>query len=231
MANLIIKPTSGGSLILQDEGGTAAHTIDANGNHTLSGSTNNLGTVTAGTISTVATIATGVHGKYTLDDYQSFAYETVTSTTTTGEHEINISGSNYITVLTGSSTSDVLEFVMDYGTCFRGCGSNAGYMGFGLTRATNTGFSAGQATIWRSGEHSWGAGAGSSNDFYDNVIHTKLGTVSECGLSASTTYYMRLTGMTHTSAGTYKWGTGSTDKEGTIEPNGLRLTYRRWRLV
>ena len=37
MANLILKPTSGGSLILQDEGGTAAHTIDASGNHTLSG--------------------------------------------------------------------------------------------------------------------------------------------------------------------------------------------------
>jgi len=50
MANLIIKPTSGGSLILQDEGGTAAHTIDASGNHTLSGATNNLGTVTGGTI-------------------------------------------------------------------------------------------------------------------------------------------------------------------------------------
>ena len=51
MANLIIKPTSGGSLILQDEGGTAAHTIDASGNHTLSGTTNNLGTTTAGTLS------------------------------------------------------------------------------------------------------------------------------------------------------------------------------------
>ena len=50
MANLIIKPTSGGSLILQDEGGTAAHTIDASGNHTLSGTTNNIGTVTGGSI-------------------------------------------------------------------------------------------------------------------------------------------------------------------------------------
>ena len=49
MANLIIKPTSGGSLILQDEGGTAAHTIDASGNHTLSGTTNNLGTITSAT--------------------------------------------------------------------------------------------------------------------------------------------------------------------------------------
>ena len=54
MANLIIKPTSGGSLILQDEGGTAAHTIDASGNHTLSGATNNVGTVTGGTIDNVA---------------------------------------------------------------------------------------------------------------------------------------------------------------------------------
>ena len=44
MANLIIKPADGGSLILQDEGGTAAHTIDASGNHTLSG-TNSLGTI------------------------------------------------------------------------------------------------------------------------------------------------------------------------------------------
>ncbi len=37
MANLIIKPTSGGSLILQDEGGTAANTIDASGNTQLAG--------------------------------------------------------------------------------------------------------------------------------------------------------------------------------------------------
>ena len=35
MANLIIKPTSGGSLILQDEGGTVAHTIDSTGKSTI----------------------------------------------------------------------------------------------------------------------------------------------------------------------------------------------------
>lgn len=39
MANLIIKPTNGGSLILQDEGGDPAHTIDASGNHTLANAT------------------------------------------------------------------------------------------------------------------------------------------------------------------------------------------------
>ena len=50
MANLIIKPASGGSLILQDEGGTAAHTIDASGNHTLANTTTLANaTITAGT--------------------------------------------------------------------------------------------------------------------------------------------------------------------------------------
>ena len=50
MANLIIKPTSGGSLVLQDEGGDAAVTVSTTGNTTLAGTTNNLGTVTAGTM-------------------------------------------------------------------------------------------------------------------------------------------------------------------------------------
>ena len=50
MANLIIKPTSGGSLILQDEGGDAALTVGTTGSTTLAGTANNLGTVTAGNI-------------------------------------------------------------------------------------------------------------------------------------------------------------------------------------
>ena len=37
MANLIIKPTSGGSLILQDEGGDAALTVGTTGSTTLAG--------------------------------------------------------------------------------------------------------------------------------------------------------------------------------------------------
>ena len=56
MANLIIKPTTGGSLILQDEGGTAANTIDASGNTTLAGTANNIGTVTAGNIGALGKI-------------------------------------------------------------------------------------------------------------------------------------------------------------------------------
>ena len=65
MANLIIKPTSGGSLILQDEGGDAALTVGTTGSTTLAGTANNLGTVTAGTMaSTVQLEDPAVTGWY-----------------------------------------------------------------------------------------------------------------------------------------------------------------------
>ena len=59
MANLIIKPTSGGSLILQDEGGTAAHTIDASGNHTIANTTTLTNATIANATITAGTFPTG----------------------------------------------------------------------------------------------------------------------------------------------------------------------------
>ena len=59
MANLIIKPTSGGSLILQDEGGDPALTVGTTGSTTLAGTANNLGTTTAGTLSSGVTFPAG----------------------------------------------------------------------------------------------------------------------------------------------------------------------------
>ena len=47
MANLIIKPTSGGSLVLQDEGGDAALTVGTTGVSTIVNAT-----ITAGTFPT-----------------------------------------------------------------------------------------------------------------------------------------------------------------------------------
>ena len=108
MANLIIKPTSGGSLILQDEGGTAANTIDASGNTqlagtlvvtgastmtgnvTMAGTANNLGTVTAGTI-TGGTIGSavvqpdGVITNYFFNRQINTTYERPTTTWATGQ--------------------------------------------------------------------------------------------------------------------------------------------------
>ena len=59
MANLIIKPTSGGSLILQDEGGDAAVTVGTTGSTTLAGTANNLGTATAGTLGSAVKFPAG----------------------------------------------------------------------------------------------------------------------------------------------------------------------------
>jgi len=50
MADMIIKPSSGNSLVFQDEGGDAALTVGTTGNTTLAGTANALGTVTAGTL-------------------------------------------------------------------------------------------------------------------------------------------------------------------------------------
>ena len=49
MGDLILKPASGGDLILQEDGGSASLTIDTSGNTTLAGTANNIGTVTSGT--------------------------------------------------------------------------------------------------------------------------------------------------------------------------------------
>ena len=59
MANLIIKPADGGSLVLQDEGVDPALTVGTTGSTTLAGTANNLGTTTAGTLSSGVTFPAG----------------------------------------------------------------------------------------------------------------------------------------------------------------------------
>ena len=56
MADMIIKPSSGNSLVLQDEGGDAALTVGTTGSTTLAGSANALGTVATGDISNTAIV-------------------------------------------------------------------------------------------------------------------------------------------------------------------------------
>ena len=70
MANLIIKPSAGGDLKLQDEGSTDAITISTTGNTTLAGTANNLGTVATMTLpvaSATAVYPTGTVIKTTFD--------------------------------------------------------------------------------------------------------------------------------------------------------------------
>ena len=72
MANLILKPSTGGVLKIQNDAGTvdalsvntsgnltAAGTLAVTGNTTLSGTANNLGTVTAGTLGSAVELPSG----------------------------------------------------------------------------------------------------------------------------------------------------------------------------
>ena len=84
MANLIIKPTSGGSLILQDEGGDAALTVGTTGSTTLAGTANNLGTVTGRTIGTGVTKKIHAFSAYNSSDDCAIPNNSWTEASATG---------------------------------------------------------------------------------------------------------------------------------------------------
>ena len=214
MANLIIKPTSGGSLILQDEGGDAALTVGTTGSTTLAGTANNLGTVTA------ATIASGVHGKYTLEEFDHFLYATQTETTTTNTDTLNVSGSSYVTVTPGATT-DIVEFSFFTGVYI----VDSGYAGMVFQRSTATSFDAGLTGVMRTGRYTWGAGT--NNDNYWPLGGTITKTASDWGMSAGTAYYWRMAGQTHSVASTFRWnpnGTGDTGK-------GVFFSVKRYKVI
>lgn len=86
MANLIIKPTSGGSLILQDEGGDAAVTVGTTGSTTLAGTANALGTVATMTLPVPS--ATAVYPANTIIQYIEAATSSGAVDATTAAVEI-----------------------------------------------------------------------------------------------------------------------------------------------
>ncbi len=222
MGDLIIKPEAGGSIKLQNNAGTNALVSDNSGNITLAGNTtlsgtaNNLGTVTAGNLSNEAIVMPR------FKELDHFVYETVTSTTSTNQNEINISGSNYLTI-TPEHTGDIIQFSYDFNVY----GSN-NYLGFGVQSATNTGFTANVNIAWRTGQHAVGR-FGHDADY--NGYHHQGGTVSftasSINLSADTTYYFRMIGMTHVQAGTITWG-GPTSSS---EKDGIKFSAKRWSIV
>ena len=124
MANLIIKPTSGGSLIFQDEGGTAAVSIDSSGDTTLAGATNNLGTVTAGTfegtLNNTTTFAGAALGQFMVKAWCSFQ----------GEQTVKIWDDYNISSITDGGTGTyTVNIDTDMATtnyCFIGNGGNVG---------------------------------------------------------------------------------------------------------
>ena len=189
---------------------------------TISGSTG-VNKITDGTIDG-SDFASGVRGKYVLEDNSRFFYTTRTSTTALSQQALNVSGSLYATITTGSSTADLITFEQDWGQLL--VTTDNSYMGYGLQRSNSTNFSS-PTTVWSTGEHAVGM-VGAGNIYAGKHAVTNTRTVAEWGLSANTTYYFRLIGMTHTIAGTFKWG-----NETSYDTNGqgVKLSVSLWRLL
>jgi hypothetical protein len=174
-----------------------------------------------------------VHGNYVLEDVQLLRNTTEYSTTTSSLTAQTLTGTgttegvNFISITTGSSTSDLLEFVCDFGCCrCDAATSGSAYMGFGMQRSASTNMSS-PTVMWRSGEHTWGG-----HDFQDrylDVVLTRTHTVADWSLAANTTYKINLIGMTHSPSITAVWGLDTATNG--IFTDGFKLTYRRWRLL
>jgi hypothetical protein len=174
-----------------------------------------LGTVTSGNLSNNAIIMP----RY--KEFDRVVYATETTTTSTGQTAFNISGSTYVT-LTPEHVDDIFLFQFQFNTY-----CSAGYMGWGIQRATDTGFTTGVTTIYANGVHSSGRRGLGGDATYVPVegIVTLLAT----GLSVDTPYYFRLIGQNHTVAATFKWGV---DVSGNLNPAaGFVLSARRWSIV
>ena len=189
---------------------------------TISGSTG-VNKITDGTING-SDFASGVRGKYVLEDNSHFFYTLHTTTTALSQQALNISGSLYATITTGSSTADLITFEQDFGN-LHFTTSNT-YMGYGLQRSNSTNFSS-PTTVWSTGEHALGL-VGATNIYAGKHAVTNTRTAAEWGLAANTTYYFRLIGMTHGVAGSFYWGNGTS---GHTNGYGVKLSVSLWRLL
>ena len=170
-----------------------------------------LGTVTTGTL------ASGVHGKFTLEEYRHFYYPTLTSSTTTTQDAINLCSDNYNQITPGAST-DILVFQWNFGIY-----GSAGYMGWGILRATDTSFSTNVSTMWSTGRHI--SGPFDAVEFIGSPSASLVKTASQAGTSAGTTYYFRMIGQTHGVAGSWQWGTNTTNSNSGV---GIHFSINRW---
>ena len=224
MADLVIKPSSG-NLVLKDDQNVARLTLaTSTGNTTFTGATTLANaTITAGNLSNNNIVMPR------FKEMSSYIYETVTNTSSLDQDELNISGSNYCT-LTPEHTGDIIQFSYDFNIY-----ANNNYFGFGVQYATDTGFSAGVGIAWRTGRHALGRYGSSSAISGAHTDHMEYGhqagslaiTASSMSLSADTTYYFRMIGMTHGQTGDISFGNAATNSV----KDGVKLVAKRWSIV
>ena len=234
MADLIIKPSDGNSLVLQDEGGDAALTVNASGNvqaattlgvtgnATLSGTANALGTVTSGNLSSEDIVMPR------FKQLDRFYYGTSTSDGSAQVADLNISGTNKCGPFTPEHNDDIfiIQWTMNIW-------ANQGYMGWGVQMSVNSDMSS-PTNIYRKGRHTHGSlsttalGSASDHMHYANADGNVSKTASEISATVGTAYYFRMIGMIHTSSTDCVFGENASDAVGS---QGVHMLVQRWSIV
>lgn len=149
-----IKPASGQSLVLQEDGGSAALTIDTSGNTTLAGTANNIGTVTSGTYNgTIGASATNNLQDYvfvTLPSNQSVSHATITAINLTSETDPNgwfdtttfkfqpdVAGKYFISLTATGSSGTSAGYLEEIKIAVKKNDNSANYTGAVLTARVN----------------------------------------------------------------------------------------------
>ena len=196
MANLIIKPTDGGSLILQDEGGTAAHTIDASGNHTLSGTTNNLGTVTAGTLSSSITYPAGHVIKTSTTQVENPGAHVAIASTSFVDSGIEVTH-----VAVESSANSYLRYEFYSGMFYFATDGASFQLDTTMRTVSNSTYTAAESICSNDWGISYSYIQGASQNYFPILIRANCGLVSGMGMpatksswAAGDTLYFRLYG-------------------------------------
>ncbi len=168
MANLILKPSTGGVLKLQNDAGTvdalsvstggnltAAGTLGVTGNTTLAGTANNLGTSTAGTLSSGVTFPAGhiIQVKGT-DNYHTQSFDTdedvIIEVSLT-----NVLASSYVSIF-GSTTVNLAD------------SAAVGFESYIYRKASTMG-SAGTAVSGATKINATGGNSGAANFTYQDI--------------------------------------------------------------
>jgi len=140
MADRVIKPDSGNQLVLQDEGGSAALTIDTSGNITLAGTANVLGGI-SGPAGMIINVQHSSNSSETNTNSTSFTATGLTdSITTTGSNKVIIIANVAGALKTGADY--MAAFSIYRGTTNLASGASdsiAAYDWMGFIKSGNTG--------------------------------------------------------------------------------------------
>ena len=179
---------------------------------------------TTGAVSGIVGKTEGTPGAYFLAETDDFLYTTQTASTTKSQDAINISDDDFVTV-TPASDGDLID--LKFYVSMRLTGGKQEYIGVAIQRSTASDFSASPTILWASGRHAFGAEMDSGHtDFYTTMAAPVCRTSTQWGLTAGTTYYLRMTGQTHSVGLTAacQWGHNQTSKT----RSGVSLNMQRW---